>query len=362
MPPPPPTQPLLLHAFDDAPMSRPPVWLMRQAGRYMAEYRAVREKVGFLDLCKSPDLATEVSLQPWHAFGMDAVIMFCDILVPCEAMGMALHFGNGGPKFEQPIRTAEAIHALSIPDPQEKTGFVMNLLRQLRRELQSSPQTALIGFAGAPWTLAAYMVEGGVSKDFTTLRCLRYNEPDLLHTLLGKLAQTVTAYLTAQIEAGAHVVQLFDTWGGILSDTDTRTFILPYQQQVIAALKANPATRNTPVMLYVNGSNRLLETMAESGADGLSLDWMTPLADARVRLTEAFPERRIVLQGNLDPAAMLTRPEVLRPLVAQTVADGGDRHYIFNVGHGLVPATPPQNVQQVVSDIQQQTNVAVSST
>lgn len=334
--------PRLVRACRHEMLDRPPVWLMRQAGRYMAEYRAVRERVSFLDLCKNPELAAEVSLQPFRAFGMDAVIMFCDILIPPEAMGMTVDFADKGPQFSAPLRTKADIDKLVVPDPAESMGFVMDLLRRLRVELADSPDVALIGFAGAPWTLASYMIEGGVSKNFAHLKSLMYNDPQLLHQLLDKLARTVTAYLNAQIEAGAQVVQLFDTWGGILDETGYREFIQPYEQQVIEGLNREKA----PVILYVNGSHHLLEAMAETGADCISLDWLTPLSEARRRLGE-----NIVLQGNLDPIALLAKPDVLEPMVRAQIAEGGCQNYIVNVGHGLIPQTPPENVRLLVDTV-----------
>lgn len=334
------SSPRLVRACKNETLDRPPVWLMRQAGRYMPEYRAIREKVSFLDLCKSPDLATEVSLQPFKAFGTDGVIMFSDILIPPEAMGMEVVFGDGGPSFPNPIQSAADVDRLIIPDPVEKTGFVMNLLRQLRTELASSPETTLIGFAGSPWTLATYMIEGGGSKHFAKIKGMMYSAPEVLHRLLGKLTETVTLYLNAQIEAGAQVVQLFDTWGGILSEEEYRQFILPYHKQIIDGLKREQA----PVILYVNNSRGLLQLMAEAGPDVISVDPLTSISSARDIVGPRF-----ALQGNLDPTALFTSPDVLKPMVQSLIREGGTKGFIFNLGHGILPPTPVENVRLLVN-------------
>lgn len=331
--------PRLVRACRNEILDRPPVWLMRQAGRYMPEYRAIREKVSFLELCKSPDLAAEVSLQPFKAFGMDGVIMFSDILIPPEAMGMEVVFGDGGPSFPNPIQNAADVDRLIIPDPVEKTGFVMDILRKLRSELASSPETTLIGFAGSPWTLATYMIEGGGSKQFAKIKGMMYSAPDVLHRLLGKLAETVTLYLNAQIEAGAQVVQLFDTWGGILSEEEYRRFILPYHKQIIDGLSREQA----PVILYVNNSRGLLPLMAEAGPDVISVDPLTSISSARDIVGPRF-----ALQGNLDPTALFASPEVLKPMVQSLIREGGNQGYIFNLGHGILPPTPVDNVRLLV--------------
>lgn len=338
------SSPRLVRACRKETLDRPPVWLMRQAGRYMPEYRAVREKVGFLDLCKNPELAAEVSLQPYHAFGMDGVIMFSDILIPPEAMGMDVVFGDAGPTFTSPLKTAADIDRLIIPDPLEKTGFVMALLKRLRRELASDPETALIGFAGAPWTLATYMIEGGSSKHFAKIKGLMYEQPQALHRLLAKLAETVTLYLNAQIEAGAQVVQLFDTWGGILSTGEYREFILPYHQQILDNLNRAQA----PVILYVNNSRGLLPLMAEARPDVIGVDPLTSLSEARTITGNQF-----ALQGNLEPVALFSPPEVLKPKVEALLREGGNQGYIFNLGHGILPPTPVEHVRLLVDTVKQ---------
>jgi uroporphyrinogen decarboxylase len=324
-------------------LDRPPVWLMRQAGRYMPEYRAIREKTTFLGLCKTVELAVEVSLQPYQAFGTDGVIMFSDILIPPEAMGMKLDFTEKGPVLPEPLRSKEDIDRLIIPDPLEKTGFVMEILSTLRRELKDNPDVGLLGFAGAPWTLACYMIEGGVSRNYSEIKKMMYNEPQLLHTLLDKLARSVILYLNAQIEAGAQVVQLFDTWAGIVSREHYRQFILPYQQQVIEGLNREKA----PVVLYVNGSANVLDLMAQANPDVISLDWLTTLSDARQKIGD-----RIALQGNLDTNALFARPEVLQAQVEAMVQEGGPKGYIANLGHGVLPPTPVEHVRLFVKTVQ----------
>ena len=334
--------PLLVRACRQETLERPPVWLMRQAGRYMPEYRSVRERVGFLELCHSPELAAEVSLQPYRAFGMDGVIMFSDILIPPEAMGMEVVFGDGGPSFPNPLRSAADIDRLIVPDPVKKTGFVMEILHTLRRELAADPQTTLIGFAGAPWTLATYMIEGGGSKHFAHIKGLMREEPAVLHRLLGKLSDTVALYLSAQIEAGAQVVQLFDTWGGILSEAEYREFVLPYHQRIIEQVK-NPTA---PLILYVNNSRGLLPLMAEAEPDVIGVDPTTSLTHARQLTGDRF-----ALQGNLDPVALFNSPEVLKHQVETLLAEGGKRGFIFNLGHGILPPTPVDNVRLLVDTV-----------
>ena len=336
------TTPRLLKACRREALDRPPVWLMRQAGRYMHEYRAIREKVSFLDLCKNPQLAAEVSLQPYHEFGMDAVIMFSDILVPPEAMGLEVVFGDGGPTFPNPIRSAADIDRLIIPDPVEKTGFVMEILRTLRGELKNDPDTALIGFAGAPWTLATYMIEGGGSKHFAHIKQFMAEQPEALEVLLDKLAQTVTLYLNAQIEAGAQVVQLFDTWGGILSREEAQRFVLPYHRRIIDGLNR----KDVGVILYVNNSRGLLGDIAEAGADVISIDTTTSLTEARQILGSQF-----ALQGNLDPTALFGKPETLEAQVKAMLLEGGSTGYIANLGHGILPPTPRENVRLFVDTV-----------
>jgi uroporphyrinogen decarboxylase len=338
--------PRLVKACYRDPLDRPPVWMMRQAGRYLPEYQVIRDKVAFLDLCKTPDLACEVSLQPLRRFGMDGVIMFSDILIPVEAMGMPLIFNEKGPVLPEPISSKGDIERLIVPDPLEKTGFVMETLAQLQSALIDSPEVALIGFAGAPWTLASYMLEGGVSRNYTAIKKMMYDTPEMLHQLLSKLSQTVILYLNAQIEAGAQVVQLFDSWGGILAEKDYQAFILPYHQQVIEGLHRDKA----PVILYVNHSRGLLRQMNASSADVISVDWLTSLSEARQIVG---PHKAI--QGNLDPNALFCQPDVLKSMVETLLKEGGNRGYIFNLGHGILPKTPVENVKLVVDTVKHST-------
>lgn len=335
--------PRLVRACKKETLDRPPVWLMRQAGRYMAEYQAIRSKVSFLELCKNVDLAVEVSLQPYKAFGMDGVIMFSDILTIPEAMGMDLDFTeNKGPVFSNPIASVSDIKNLPGIDPNKDTAFVPAILKQLKGELSADPETALIGFSGAPWTLATYMVEGGTSRNFTRIKSMMYDDPEALGLLLKKLTLAVTDYLNAQIEAGAQVVQLFDTWGGILSVDEYRRWILPCHQAIIDNLNRDKA----PVILFVNNSRGLLPHIAEARPDVISIDTTTKLTDARSILGNQF-----ALQGNLDSNALFARPQVLEQMVKQTLMEGGDTGYIFNLGHGILPKTPVENVKLLVDTV-----------
>lgn len=338
-------QPRLIRACRGETLDRPPVWFMRQAGRYMSEYQAIRGKTTFLDLCKNVDQAVEVSLQPWKAFGVDAVIMFSDILIPPEAMGMSLEFTEGkGPVFHQPLRSVAQLDDLVMPDVEQSMGFVAQILKTLRQELSSSTDTGLIGFSGAPWTLASYMIEGGTSRNFMFLKQWMYNQPDALHRLLGMLTTVVQQYLAMQIEAGAQMVQLFDTWGGLLDEEGYKTFIRPYEQQIIEYVQSNYP--DTPITLYVGGGSHLLEASAETRPTVMSVDWRLPLDEVRRRIASIAPDT--ALQGNLDPVAMTADATVLEGLVKATLAAGGKTGYIFNVGHGLIPQTPRENVQHVV--------------
>ena len=324
---------LLIRAARGEPVERTPVWMMRQAGRYLPEYRAVRADTDFLTLCKTPDLAVEVSLQPYRILGVDAVIMFSDILIPVEAMGQEVRLTEQkGPELPDPIRTRQQVDRLVVPDPLETTGFVMEIIRTLRRELDGA--VPLIGFAGAPWTLAAYMIEGGASRNYAAVKRMMHAEPATFHALLDKIADTVILYLNAQIDAGAQVVQLFDSWAGELSPADYEQFALPYEQKILSSIDRNRA----PSILFINGCGNFLEKMATSGADVLSIDWRVDLREARARIGN-----RISLQGNLDPCVLLSTPEIIREKSLELIENGrGDRH-ILNLGHGILPMTPVEN-------------------
>jgi uroporphyrinogen decarboxylase len=317
----------LLSACLGRSVDRPPVWMMRQAGRYLPEYRAIREKVSFLELCRSVDLATEVSLQPYRRFAPDGVIFFSDILVPVAAMGVRVAFGDGGPELPEPVRDAGAVSRLHRFDPAEKIAFTGEILRRLAAEV--GERAAVLGFCGAPWTLASYLVEGGGSRSFAVIKEMMFREPGTLSRLLDLLADVAADVLSFQIASGARAVQLFDTWAGELTREDYRAWALPAVARAIAGIRRT----GEPVLLYVNGCGHLLEALAESGADALSIDWRVPFAEARRRL----PGRP--LQGNLDPALLLGTPEeVMRRTRALLEESGGQRH-VVNLGHGVLPGS-----------------------
>lgn len=307
-----------------------PVWLMRQAGRYLSEYRAVRQKAGgFLDLCRTPELACEVTIQPVDLLGVDAAILFSDILVPLPAMGIGLAFEEGeGPKLE-PVRTAAAVEKLRVPDPVREVGYVMDAVRLIRKELAG--RVPLIGFAGAPFTLASYAVEGGTSRNFRHTLAWMYSEPESFRMLLDKMADTVILYLQAQVEAGAQAFQLFDSWAGVLSRRHYREFALPATAKIFSALKGS----GVPMILYVNGSAPFLEELGMAGADVVSVDWRVSLSEANERLRGA-----VALQGNLDPMALYGPLPVLRQEVARVLGQAPSAGHIFNLGHGVLPDTP----------------------
>jgi uroporphyrinogen decarboxylase len=310
---------------------------MRQAGRYLPEYRRVREQVDFLTLCKTPDLATEVTLQPIRRFGFDASILFSDILVPVEAMGVEVDF-QPGPVIASPIRTEAEVRALGRPDPAEDLGFVLETVRRLRRELPS--HVALIGFAGAPYTLAAYMVEGHGSKSFSRFKAFMYGEPVVFHGLMEKLSLVVADYLRAQIEAGAQAVQIFDTWAGLLSPPDYREYALPHVRRIVEALQGTEA----PIILYGNGTSSLLELLDEAGPDVLGVDWRIGLDEVRRRLGPHRP-----IQGNLDPGVLHAPPDTLRDQARRVLLEAGvDTPHIFNLGHGITPDAPVEAVGELV--------------
>ncbi len=311
---------------------------MRQAGRYLAEYRTAREQAGgFLALCKTPELACEVTLQPVDILGVDAAILFSDILIPLEAMGIPISFGEGeGPKLE-PIRNETDLDKLRVPDPVSQTGFVLDAIRLIRGELHD--RVPLIGFAGAPFTLASYAVEGGTSRTFGQILSWMYEEPESFRRLLSLMADTVILYLKAQVEAGAQAIQLFDTWAGVMSRCHYREFVLPATARVFSALKG----LGVPMILYVNGSAQFLEEMALSGADVISVDWRVGLDEARERTRGAC-----ALQGNLDPVALYASKEKLREQASRIIAHAPQAGHIFNLGHGMLPDTPRENVIALV--------------
>ncbi len=344
-----------LRALRREPTDCTPIWLMRQAGRYLPEYNRVRAEAGdFLALCKSPERACEVTLQPLERFELDAAILFSDILTIPDAMGLGLRFATGeGPWFERPVRTEADILALGVPDPHQELRYVIDAVATIRQALDG--RVPLIGFSGSPWTLACYMVEGRGSSDFRQIKSLRYGRPDLMHHLLNVTAQAVTRYLQAQVQAGAQALMLFDTWGGVLSDADFSTFSQAYLKQIISALKASPDTAAVPIIVFTKGGGQWLERLADTGAQGVGVDWTVDLAAARQRIGQ-----RVAIQGNLDPMALMGPPAAIRELAIATV----DRYdhdpalpsglgHIFNLGHGISQFTPPEHVAVLVDAVHQ---------
>jgi len=339
----------LLRALLRQPVDRTPIWLMRQAGRYLPEYRATRARAGsFLTLCQTPELACEVTLQPLERFPLDAAILFSDILTVPDAMGLGLSFSEGeGPRFARPLRAAADIVRLSVPDPEIELRYVIDAVRLIRRELAG--RVPLIGFAGSPWTLATYMVEGGSSKDYARIKGLLYDQPELLHRLLEVTARAVTTYLNAQIAAGAQATMLFDTWGGILAPRAYREFSLAYMSRIVAGLTREAEKRPVPVILFTKGGGAWLEDIATSGCDAVGVDWTVDLGDARRRVGA-----RVALQGNLDPATLYAAPERIRQQTAQVLADyGAGPGHVFNLGHGIQPGIDPEHVQVLVEAVHQ---------
>jgi len=337
----------LLRALARRPVDRPPVWLMRQAGRYLPEYRRVRQRAGdFLTLAGTPELACEVSLQPVERFDLDAAIIFSDILTIPHAMGLGLHFVPGeGPAFERPVRDERAIAALAVPDPETELRYVMDALRLTRQSLAG--RVPLIGFAGSPWTVATYMVEGGSSRDFPTIKRLIYTRPDLAHRLLAVLADATTAYLNAQIAAGAQAVQLFDTWGSVLEPEAWRAFSLDYMARIVAGLEREADGRRVPVILFARNAGPWLEAMAATGCDAIGLDWTVDPGAARARVGD-----RVALQGNLDPAILRCPPATIEQQARRICARFGHQPgHVFNLGHGVHPDIDPEHVAALVGAV-----------
>jgi uroporphyrinogen decarboxylase len=336
-----------LRALLREPTPYTPVWIMRQAGRYLPEYNQTRARAGsFLDLCRNPDLATEVTLQPLARFDLDAAIVFSDILTIPDAMGLGLYFAEGeGPCFERPLREEWEIRNLDAPDPEQHLGYVLQAVAQVRKALDGS--VPLIGFSGSPFTLACYMVEGRSGSDFSMLKTMLYQRPELLHKILAVNALAVTAYLNAQIEHGAQAVMLFDTWGGVLSHNAYHEFSLRYMQQVLAGLHTHFAGERVPSIVFTKGGGLWLERIANSGCAALGLDWTVDLASARARVGD-----RVALQGNLDPSVLLSSPAVVRAEVAKVLASFGvGPGHVFNLGHGISPHAPPEHVRALVDAV-----------
>jgi uroporphyrinogen decarboxylase len=324
---------LFVRACRGEAVARLPVWMMRQAGRYLPEYREIRAKHAFLEVCKTPDLALEVSMQPFRRLGVDAVIVFSDILIPAEAMGLKLELGDAGPNLPEPVRSEADVGKLRIFEPERETGFLMEAIRRIVREV--GPTVPVLGFAAAPWTLACYMVEGRTKEGFATVKNFLYGDPAAFGTLLFKIAQATVGYLKAQIAAGAAAVQLFDTWCGELSLTDYETYALPAVREIITRIDSE-----VPVIYYTKASHHLLPAIARSGADVLSVDWRVNLREARETLGA-----RIALQGNVDPAVLFGPPEKIRQATLEAAASLGGVGHILNLGHGILPGTPVENAQ-----------------
>jgi uroporphyrinogen decarboxylase len=322
---------LFLRACRGEVVPRLPVWMMRQAGRYLPEYREIRAKHAFLEVCKTPDLALEVSMQPFRRLGVDAVIVFSDILIPAEAMGLKLELGDTGPNLPEPVRSEADVQKLRVFDPESETGFLMEAIRRIVREV--GPTVPVLGFAAAPWTLACYMVEGRTKEGFATVKNFLYHDPGALETLLFKIAQATVGYLKAQIAAGAAAVQLFDTWCGELSLADYETYALPAVREIITRID-----REVPVIYYTKASQHLLPAIAHSGADVLSVDWRINLREAREMLGP-----RTALQGNVDPAVLFGPPENIRKATLDAAGALGGVGHILNLGHGILPGTPVEN-------------------
>ena len=336
-----------LRALLREPVDRTPLWMMRQAGRYLPEYREIRAEAGsFMNLCTNPELACEVTLQPLRRYAMDAAILFSDILTVPDALGLGLYFSEGeGPRFERPISTAAEINALDPARAASELGYVMDAVSLIRKELKGS--IPLIGFAGSPWTLATYMVEGGSSKDFAKVKSLAFNEPELMHQLLSKLATSVAAYLSEQIRSGAQAVQIFDTWGGALSHNAYREFSLRYMTEIIEQLPREADGRKVPVIVFTKGGGQWLEAIADCGADAVGLDWTTDIGAARERVGD-----RVCLQGNMDPTLLNASPERIREEVAQILTSFGEGSgHVFNLGHGITPGINPDHVAAMVDEV-----------
>jgi len=336
-----------LRALLRQPVRYTPVWMMRQAGRYLPEYRATRARAGsFMDLCRTPELACEVSLQPLERFPLDAAILFSDILTIPDAMGLGLYFTEGeGPRFRNPVRDAADVQRLTVPDMEDDLGYVMDAVELVRRELGG--RVPLIGFAGSPWTLATYMVEGGGTKTFARSKAMLFDRPELMHGLLAKLSEAVTAYLNAQVARGAQALMIFDTWGGVLTPRDYRDFSLAYMTRIVAELTRESEGRRVPVILFTKGGGQWLDRMADSGCDALGVDWTLDLADARRAVGD-----RVALQGNLDPNILYASPQRIREEVARVLASyGRGPGHVFNLGHGIHPDVDPDHAAAMVEAV-----------
>ena len=337
----------LIRALLRQPTEYTPVWMMRQAGRYLAEYNQTRARAGnFLSLCKNPDFATEVTMQPLARFPLDAAILFSDILTIPDAMGLGLYFAEGeGPKFERPLREEWEIRALTVPDPNVHLRYVMDAVSQIRKTLDN--QVPLIGFSGSPFTLACYMVEGCGGTDFRQIKTMLYQRPELLHHILNINAQSVTSYLNAQIESGAQAVMIFDTWGGALSHNAYQEFSLRYMSQILAGLKREHGGVRIPAVVFTKGGGLWLESIANSGCDAVGLDWTMDIGEARRRIGD-----KVALQGNLDPFVLFASPEVITAETEKILASYGNGNgHVFNLGHGISQFTPPESALTLVDAV-----------
>jgi uroporphyrinogen decarboxylase len=339
-----------LRALLRQPVDYTPVWMMRQAGRYLPEYRETRARAGsFMQLCMNPELATEVTLQPLRRFPLDAAILFSDILTVPDAMGLGLSFAEGeGPRFARPLRAERDILKLAAPDPVDSLRYVLDAVVSIRRALDGA--VPLIGFSGSPFTLACYMVEGRGSDDFRHLKTMLYSEPALLHRILAVTADAVTAYLNAQIEAGAQAVQIFDTWGGALTPAAFREFSLAYTERIIAGLTRERDGRRVPCIVFTKGGGQWLEAIASCGADAVGLDWTTDIGEARRRVGD-----RVALQGNLDPNILFASPEAIRAEAGRVLTDfGAGSGHVFNLGHGISQHVDPDRAAVLVDAVHRQ--------
>jgi uroporphyrinogen decarboxylase len=337
----------LLRALLRQPVDYTPVWMMRQAGRYLPEYRATRARAGsFLSLCTNPELACEVTLQPLERFALDAAILFSDILTIPDAMGLGLGFSEGeGPQFERPIRSESDVSNLPVPDPEADLRYVLDALRLIRRELHG--RVPLIGFCGSPWTLATYMVEGGASKNFARVKRMMYDRPGLTHQLLEKITAALAAYLEAQVHAGAQALMIFDTWGGVLTGPCFREFSLAYMERITRAVIRYNVGRSVPVILYTKGGGQWLEDMSLSGCDALGVDWTVEIGQARARVGD-----HVALQGNLDPSLLYASPERIQAGVLEVLQSyGRGPGHVFNLGHGIHPDVDPDRVETMVQAV-----------
>jgi uroporphyrinogen decarboxylase len=336
-----------LKALLREPVDRTPIWMMRQAGRYLPEYKATRAQAGdFMSLCMNPDLACEVTIQPLERFPLDAAILFSDILTIPDAMGLGLYFETGeGPCFKKIIRTEADVQSLNVVNTESDLNYVLKAVKTIRRELNG--RVPLIGFSGSPWTLANYLVEGGSSKDFRHVKAMMYDTPEVMHQLLDVLAKSVIDYLNAQIKAGAQAVQIFDTWGGSLSDVAYREFSLKYMQQIVAGLIREHDGQKIPVILFTKGGGQWLELMADTGADALGLDWTTDIGSARSRVGD-----RVALQGNMDPSVLYASPATIRTEVKRILDSYGQGSgHVFNLGHGIHQFVDPDHAKAFVEAV-----------